>query len=204
MHFTAKTALFSAALALATLTTQAHAYVKSNLVVQPLTATATNDAEDLLLHADDDGNTYLYVEQQKGALLSVYDVSDPARIKLKASVQTGAHGAYDFVNTVGNGELVTFRDGSGSTVIDLHKAKAPRLTVIAAIDGSNGSAGSHGPTMQAATRLGTEGYLASDVSNVQPVARVAAIAPAPHVVQVVETASTPRVLACPFSAPALC
>src|ERR1700730_16656671 len=101
MHFTAKTALFSAALTLATLTPQAHAYVKSNLVVQPLTATATNDAEDLMLHADDDGNTYLYVEQQQGALLSVYDVSDPGHIKLKASVQTGARGAYDFVNTVG-------------------------------------------------------------------------------------------------------
>src|ERR1700742_328077 len=112
MQILNKTALFSAALALATLTIQAHAYVKANLVVQPLTATATKDAEDLLLHADGQGNTYLYVEQQKGALLSVFDVSDPAHIKLQASVETGAPSAYDFVNAVGDKELIAFRDGS--------------------------------------------------------------------------------------------
>ena len=179
MQILNKTALFSAALALATLTLQAHAYVKANLVVQPLAATATKDAEDLLLHADDNGNTYLYVEQQKGALLSVYDVSNPAHIKLQASVETGARSAYDFVNAMGDKELIAFRDGSGNAVIDLHKAKTPRLMTIAGLDGA----------MQETNRLGDAGYLAA---NIQPVAPTAT---APHMVQVVETESAPRLLA---------
>src|ERR1700730_8597429 len=39
----------------------------------------------LFLHSDNAGNTYLYVEQQQGARLSVFDVTDPARIKLVVS-----------------------------------------------------------------------------------------------------------------------
>src|ERR1700712_6026226 len=128
MNFTAKTALFSAALALTMVSNQANAYVRPNLAVQPLAA--TKDAQDILLHADDNGSTYLYVEQQQGALLSVYDVTDPAHMKLDASVETGARGSYDFVSGIGNSELVAFRDGSGSAVLDLHKAKAPKLAMI--------------------------------------------------------------------------
>src|SRR6202167_4285771 len=98
MNFTAKTALFSAALALTVAFNQADAYIKTNLVVQPIAATA--GAQDLMLHGDDNGSTFLYVEQRQGALLSVYDVTDPAHTKLVASVQIGAHGSYDFVSTI--------------------------------------------------------------------------------------------------------
>src|ERR1700726_1913492 len=105
MNFTVKTALLSSTLALATLVNQANASVKPNLVVQPLTThTATGDAQDLLLRANDDGSAYLYIEQQQGALLSVFDVTDPTHIKLAASVETGTHGAYDFVRAIGNSE----------------------------------------------------------------------------------------------------
>ena len=128
MNFTAKTALFTAALALTMVTNRANAYVKANLVVQPLPATA--DAQDLMLHADDNGSTFLYVEQQQGAKLAVYDVTDPAHMKLDASVETGARSSYDFVRAIGDSELVAFRDGSGSAVIDLRKAKATTLTRI--------------------------------------------------------------------------
>ena len=88
MSLTAKTALVSAALALAVVVNQADAYVKTNLAVQPLSATA--DAQDLMLHADANGSTFLYLEQQQGAMLSVYDVTNPASIRLEASVPTGA------------------------------------------------------------------------------------------------------------------
>src|ERR1700734_2304554 len=116
MNFTAKTALVSAALALTVAFHQADAYVKTNLVVQPIAATA--GAQDLMLHGDDNGSTFLYVEQRQGSLLSVYDVTDPARIRLDASVETGARGSFDFVGAIGNSELVAFRDGSGNGVID--------------------------------------------------------------------------------------
>jgi hypothetical protein len=172
MNFTAKTALVSAALALTVAFNQADAYVKTNLVVQPIAA--TTDAQDLMLHGDDNGSTFLYVEQRRGALLSVYDVTDPAKIKLDASVETGARGSYDFVGAIGNNELIKFRDGSGSGVIDLHKAKAPTLTTI------------EGALPTATEPLGDEGYLASS-SQTGPAMETAAVLP--HSVQVVATAT---------------
>jgi hypothetical protein len=172
MNFTAKTALFSAALALTVAFHQADAYVKTNLVVQPIAA--TTDAQDLMLHADDNGSTFLYVEQQQGALLSVYDVTDPAQIKLDASVETGARGSYNFVSAMGNSELIAFRDGSGSGVIDLRKAKAPKLSTIA------------GALPTATETLGDAGYLASS-SQTGPATEPAV---EPRSVQVVETAAT--------------
>src|SRR5271154_6019604 len=178
MNFTAKATLFTAALTLTMLSTQAHATVKTNLVVQPLAA--TNDAQDLLLHADNNGSTYLYVEQQQGAVLSVFDATDPARIKLNASVETGAHSSYDFVSAIGNSELVAFRDGSGSAVIDLRKAKAPRFERI------------EGQVANPTELLGTTGYLASSSQAAAPLATVAA---QPRSVQIVETATaTPRLV----------
>ena len=171
MNFTAKTALVSAALALTVAFNQADAYVKTNLVVQPIAA--TTDAQDLMLHGDDHGSTFLYVEQQKGALLSVYDVTDPAKIKLDASVETGARSSYDFVGAMGNSELIKFRDGSGSGVIDLHKAKAPKLTTI------------EGALPTSTEALGDEGYLASS-SQAGPTTETAIV---PRSVQVVETAT---------------
>jgi hypothetical protein len=171
MNFTAKTAILSAALTLTVAFNQADAYVRTNLVVQPIAA--TTDAQDLMLHGDDNGSTFLYVEQQKGALLSVYDVTDPAKITLDASVETGARSSYDFVGAMGNKELIKFRDGSGSGVIDLQTAKAPKLT---AIEGAL-------PTTTEA--LGDEGYLASS-SQTGPATEADLL---PRAVQVVETAT---------------
>jgi hypothetical protein len=177
MNFTAKTTLLTAALTLTIAVTQADAYVKTNLTVQPIAATA--DAQDLMLHADNQGSTFLYVEQQQGALLSVYDVTNPARIKLDASVQTGAHSSYNFVSAMGNSELIAFRDGSGSGVIDLRQATAPKLTTVA------------GTLPMATERLGNEGYLAT---SYQTVAAMAAPAAQPRSVQIVETTAEPRVV----------
>ena len=177
MNFTAKTALSTAVLALTMVSNQANAYVRTNLVVQSLAATA--DAQDLMLHADDNGSTFLYVEKQQGAKLEVYDVTDPAHMKLYASVETGAHSSYDFVSAIGNSELIAFRDGSGSAVIDLRKAKAPKLVRI------------EGSTAAATELLGPSGYLASNVQQIEP----AAIAAQLRLVQIVETATAePRVV----------
>jgi hypothetical protein len=175
---TAKTTLFIAALSLTVAIQQANAYVRPHLAVRPIAA--TTDAQDLMLHADDNGSTFLYVEQQQGAVLAVYDVTDPARIKLDASVQTGAHGSYDFVGAIGNSELIAFRDGSGSGLIDLQKARAPKLAMIA------------GAVPAATETLGDGGFLASSYEKAAPIATPAA---QPREVRVVETAAeAPRVL----------
>ena len=172
MNFPAKIALCSAALALTMVSNHANAYVRPNLVVQPLAS--TQGAQDLLLHADDNGSVFLYVEQQQGALLSVYDVTNPAHMTLVASVQTKAHGSYDFVSAIGNCELIAFRDGSGSAVIDLNHAKVPKLEMIEAQVGN------------ATELLGNSGYLSSGFVTAAPIASAAT---QPRMVQVMETAA---------------
>src|SRR6202140_5096869 len=158
----------------------ASAYGRSNFVVQDLStkpAFAQNTSQDLLLRSDSHGDTYLYVEQQQGALLAVVDVTEPEHIKLTASIPTEGHGAYDFVTPIGTAaELVSFRDGSGTAVLDLRKAKAPRLSAI------------NGPAAHPTEILGTAGYLASSVPNLQ------ATAPQPREIQLVETTRSPRLL----------
>ena len=65
----------------------------------------------LFLHSDNAGSTYLYIEQQQGGRLSVFDVTDPARIKLVVSTPLAAEGAFDFVRPLGDyAELAYFRD----------------------------------------------------------------------------------------------
>jgi hypothetical protein len=85
----------------------------------------------LFLHSDNAGSTYLYVEQQQGARLSVFDVTDPARIKLVVSTRLAEDGAFDFVRPLGNNaELVYFRNGQKEAVLDLRKAAKPVFRVI--------------------------------------------------------------------------
>ena len=92
---------------------------------------AQTPGNSLFLHSDNAGRTYLYVEQQQGARLSVFDVTDPARIKLVVSTPLAAGGAYDFVRPLGNdAELVYFRDGQRGAVLDLRKASKPVLHVM--------------------------------------------------------------------------
>ena len=88
----------------------------------------------LFLHADNAGSTYLYVEQREGARLSVFDVTDPARIKLVESKPLAAQGVFDFVRALGDyAELVYFRDSQKQAVLDVRKAKRPVLRMTSAM-----------------------------------------------------------------------
>jgi len=92
---------------------------------------AQTPGNSLFLHSDNAGSTYLYVEQQQGTRLSVFNVTDPARIKVVVSTPLATEGAFDFVRTLGdNGELVYFRDSQKEAVLDLRKANRPVLRVI--------------------------------------------------------------------------
>ena len=153
MKHTFTNILLATAVTFGTVCAQAATLAKTNFIVQQLSANpefAQNTTQDLLLHDGNNGSTYLYVEQQQGAVLAVFDVTNPDRMKLTASVPTEARGSYDFVAPLGaNSELIAYRDGSGTAILDLRKVKAPRLTAI------EGSAAL--PTEM----LGTAGYLAS-------------------------------------------
>jgi hypothetical protein len=134
------TLAFGLVIAASVLTSTAYAEIHSkskDLVVMEahdLPEQAQLPGNSLFLHSDNAGSTYLYVEQQQGARLSVFDVTDPARIKLVVSTPLAAEGAFDFVRPLGdNTELVYFRDSQKEAVLDLRKTKVPVLQVISTV-----------------------------------------------------------------------
>lgn len=131
----ARTALVAVAALFLTLagTAQIHSKTKELIVVQPkdLPEQAQMPGNSFFLYSDDHGSTYLYVEQQQGARLTVFEVTDPSKIKVVASAAMNGPGAFDFVRPIdGHGELVRFRDNKSVAVLDLHKVKAPSLHMI--------------------------------------------------------------------------
>ena len=123
--------------AAAALTTTAEAEIHSRskeLVImeaRDLPEQAQTPGNSLFLHSDSEGSTYLYVEQNQGARLSVFDVTDPSRIKLVVSTTLAAEGAFDFVRPLGDySELVHFRNSEKEAVLDLRTAKRPVFRVI--------------------------------------------------------------------------
>src|SRR6266403_828511 len=155
------TQLTLAVVAAFTLTGQAQARSRANkvVVVRPaeLPELAQVPGQAMTLHATGDGRTILYIEQNHGARLAIFDVTDPAHVKQEGSAQVDAAGSFDFVSSFGdNAELVRFRHGKGEAVLNLRKVKAPTLTTIRNLD------------LQGSTqRLGDDGFIVAQ-SATQP------------------------------------
>ena len=127
-----------AAAAVLTSTAGAEIHSKSQELVvmeaRDLPEQAQTPGNSFFLHSDNTGSTYLYVEQQRGARLSVFDVTNPAHIKLVVSTPLATEGAFDFVRPLGGQEeLVYFRDSQKEAVLDLRKAQRPVLRVISTV-----------------------------------------------------------------------
>jgi hypothetical protein len=126
---TIATSLFLAVQAYA----EVHSKTNELIVVQPkdLPEQARMAGNSFFLYSDSAGSTYLYVEQQQGARLTAFDVTDPGKIKVVASTSITGPGAFDFVRPLGgHGELVRYRDNKSVAVLDLHNVKAPTLHTI--------------------------------------------------------------------------
>lgn len=129
----------------------AYAGPSNNLILVPPTAlpeSARQEGEAMLLRDTIDGRTFLYIEQNQGARLAIFDVTDPGHVKGAGSVQLDAPGAFDFVSRLGNrAEVVRFRQDQGSAVLDWHRVNVPTLTKV------------QGLTLQGATMvLGDDGF----------------------------------------------
>jgi hypothetical protein len=111
----------------------------------------------MMLHATGDGRTLLYVEQNHGARLAIFDVTDPAKIKQEPAVRIDAPGSFEFVSSLGDhAELIRFRHGQGEAVLDLHKVKLPTIKMVP------------GLKFQGSTeRLGDDGFMISNKASVQ-------------------------------------
>jgi hypothetical protein len=130
----------------------AYSRTSNDLIVVPpadLPDLARQTGEAMLLHETFDGRTHLYIEQNHGVQLAIFDVTDPSHVKGEGSVQIEAPGPFDFVSTLGDrAEVVQFRQGQGSAVLDLHKVNVPTLTKV------------QGLTLQGATMaLGDDGFI---------------------------------------------
>jgi hypothetical protein len=103
------------------------------IVVRPadLPELARVTGQAMMLYDTLDDRTLLYIEQNHGARLAIFDVTDPAHVKAEGSAQVDAPGSFDFVSYLGaDAVLVRFRNGQGEAVLNLHKAKTPTLNVI--------------------------------------------------------------------------
>ncbi len=146
--------------AIAALTFAAYAEARNHpkiIVTRPadLPELARERGQAMLLHATGDGRTHLYIEQNDGGRLAVFDVTDPGHVKVEGSAQVDAPGAFDFVSSLGDyAELVRFRNGQGEAVLDLHKVKTPTLNKIQGLD------------FQGSTeRLGGDGLIVADAND---------------------------------------
>jgi hypothetical protein len=150
--------------AVAALTLAGHAEARNHpsnkiILVRPteLPELAREPGQAMLLHATGDGRTHLFIEQNHGARLAIFDVTDPAHVKQEGSAQVDARGSFDFVSSLGDyAELVRFRNGQGEAVLNLHKVKAPTLNTIQGLD------------FQGSTeRLGDDGFIVADQPKAQ-------------------------------------
>ena len=128
----------SIAMLLAPAATLAEVHSRSKEIVvmesHDLPEIAQLPGNSLFLHSDNAGDTYLYIEQQKGARISVFDVTDPGRIRLASTTGLDSSEAFDFVGPLNDeAELVRFRNDNHVAVLDLHKARKPQLQTIAAL-----------------------------------------------------------------------
>jgi len=109
--------------------------LKTIVVLQPrdLPQAAQVTGQSMALHVLENGLTYLYIEQQEIGQLAILDVTDPAHIRPVGQVRLDVSGAFDFGEMVNDSAiLVSFRDGSGAALLDLHRPKTPVLSPAAA------------------------------------------------------------------------
>ena len=162
MHFR-RTAMAVVASGIVT-ATAVHANPYHNIIVVPptdLPELARHTGEAMLLRDTIDGRTILYVEQEQGARLAIFDVTDPGHIKGEGSVQLGADGPFDFVSPIGSKqELIQYRQGHEDAVLDFHMVKLPSLTTVQGLS-------LQGPI----TRLGKDGFIVASEHTEVPSAR---------------------------------
>ena len=132
------TAALTLAATILPIASQAELRSKSGEIVvmepQNLPEAAQIGGNSFFLHTTSSGSFYLYVEQQSGGRLAVFDVTDPAHVKTVSVTPLQVAGPFDFVRPLdGSAELIRFRDEKGVAVLDLHKAGHPTLRMISGL-----------------------------------------------------------------------
>jgi hypothetical protein len=120
-----------------------HAGPSNTVVVVPptdLPALARPTGEAMLFHETFDGRILPYIEQNQGARLATFDVTDPVHIKGEGSVHFDASGSFDFVSPLVNqAELVRLPGpisdaGTNAFTVTSPTIDAPPALYFGAID----------------------------------------------------------------------
>lgn len=117
-----------------------HSRSKDVIVIETndLPELAQLPGDSLFLHSDNQGSTYLYIEQQEGTRLSVLDVTDPAHICIASTTRLRTRGAFDFAGALnGRTELIRYREGNHAAILDLHNAKRPQIKAADELAGTD-------------------------------------------------------------------
>ena len=120
---------------------------------------AQANSEAMYLHKSADGQALLYIESAGGSEITVLDVTDPARIRRVADARLGATSAFDFVEPVGQDNvLIRYRDGSGEALLNVKRSSRPILEQASGVEGT-----------EAAEKLGETGLLSASTDVVAPI-----------------------------------
>lgn len=137
--FPARVAVVTALLVVtgaATLRAEIRSKSKDIIVLEPkdLPEQAQNGGNSFFLFSDNDGSSYLFVEQQQGTRLTAFDVTDPSKIKCVSSINLNSPTTFDFVRPLGGrAELIRYRDDQGVAILDLHSPKKPIVKLISGL-----------------------------------------------------------------------
>jgi hypothetical protein len=114
--------------------TAVHAAPSNHIVLVPpadLPELARQSGDAMFLHETSDGRTLLYIEQNQGARLATFDVTDPAHIKGEGSAQLDSNGPFEFISALGKQrELIRYRQGHEDAELDLHREMVPKLKAV--------------------------------------------------------------------------
>lgn len=126
--------MFGSALLASTALAQIVSHSRDVVIEQPinLPEQAQLPGDALYLNTESgDGSAYLYVEQQHGQRLVVFDVTDLTRVKMVRTEELAMPGPFEFAEDV-NGSFIVLRslDNQEMAILNVHKAKAPVLQTM--------------------------------------------------------------------------
>ena len=109
----------------------AHRWRPSYCSCHKLPPEARVQGDAMALYFVDWDTLYLYIEEDEGRKIAIFDVSNPGKIRFKTLVPLDVPEPFDFVSLAGlNSMLIRFRDGSGKAILDLRRAMDPQVRTL--------------------------------------------------------------------------
>lgn len=142
---------------------------KGMIVMEPkdLPAQAKVPGSSMFLYSNHRGATYLFVEQEKGNQLSIFDVTDPAKIKLAGSATLNSPGEFQMVRPL-NSHAILVRFENSEGILDLRRPSSPHLMPAQAAAAADEEDAPGGIDYVSETRMAPHDYQVFDLNAKTP------------------------------------